>query len=207
MQGHANDFVSVSEHCDDCILFLYKGNSHREVSVLCAGRHLLWADVVYVRYFLFDIAGVLVVATIYLMLVKKLKWKQTLMQAVPLGILAVPLIAMQLVNMRMTPRFSFLWTDFVPLAWYRTGETSLANVVDNLDLFKILLVDSDLLRHSAFLDYGTMYYFSIPLVIYGPAYLSPQRSVMSSITLTIPIMMAGRYIYRLRMTIMYIMIS
>lgn len=119
----------------------------------------------------------LIVATIYLILVKRFKWKQTLMLAVPLGILASPLIVMQLVNMRVIPQFSFLWTDFVPLAWYRSGEMSLANVIDNLDLFKRLLVDPDLLRHSAFPGYGTMYFFSIPLVIYGLAICVKQTIV------------------------------
>ena len=111
----------------------------------------------------------LIIATLYLMIVREFKWKQTLTLVVPLGILATPLIVMQLVNMRVIPQFSFLWTDFVPLPWYRTNEMGLSNVVDNLDLFKILLVDEDLLRHSSFPGYGTMYFFSIPLVIYGLA--------------------------------------
>ena len=111
----------------------------------------------------------LMIATIYLMLVRAFKWKQTIIMAIPLGVLAAPLIVMQLVNMRIVPQFSFLWTDFVPLAWYRSNEMSLANIVSNLDLFKILLVDEDLLRHSSFPGYGTMYFFSIPLIIYGLA--------------------------------------
>lgn len=111
----------------------------------------------------------LVIATLYLMLVHRFQWKQTLALAIPLAILATPLIMMQLVNMHIIPQFSFLLTDFVPLSWYRTNEMSFSNIIDNLDLFKILLVDSDLLRHSAFPGYGTMYYFSIPLILYGMA--------------------------------------
>lgn len=111
----------------------------------------------------------LIIATLYLIFVKKFKWKQTFALAIPLVLLATPLAVMQLVNMRIIPQFSFLWMDFIPLSWYRSNEMGLANVIDNLDLFKILLVDSDLLRHSAFPGYGTMYYFSIPLVIYGLA--------------------------------------
>lgn len=111
----------------------------------------------------------LAVATLYLIWVRRFRWKQTIVMAIPLALLAAPLILMQLVNMRVIPQFSFLFTDFIPLSWYRTNEMSLANIADNLDLFKILLVDSDLLRHTAFPGYGSMYYFSIPLVLYGLA--------------------------------------
>lgn len=161
----------------DCNLFLsivtiafyfYIKAVHTEKYYLYFLAGLFWGLTLYTYVISYLIIPIfLILSTLYLIFVRKFKWIQTFTLAVPLGLLATPLILMQLVNMHIIPQFSFLFTDFVPLPWYRTNEISLANIVANLDLLKILLVDSDLLRHSAFPGYGTMYYFSIPLVLYG----------------------------------------
>lgn len=163
----------------DCNLFLsvvtvaflfYIKAIHTEKTRYYLLAGVFWGITLYTYVISYIIIPVfLITSTIYLIYVKKFKFKQTVILAIPLAILALPLILMQLVNMGILSQFSFLFSDFIPLSWYRSNELGLANIMDNLDLFKILLVDSNLLQHTSFPGYGTMYYFTIPLILYGLA--------------------------------------
>lgn len=111
----------------------------------------------------------LIFATLYLMWVKKFSIKKTILLAIPLILMATPLVLFQLVNLGLIPEFSLLLSDYRKLPDARGAEVSLSYIPMNLLLIKKLLFGGDILYHNAVPEYGTMYTFSIPLMIYGLA--------------------------------------
>lgn len=109
----------------------------------------------------------LITSTLYLIWVKKFSFKRTIVLIIPLIILAMPLILFQLVNMRVLPEFRFLFTELKRLPGYRGGEISLNNAKQNYFIIKQLLFGTNVLRYNAFPEYGAIYLFSIPLLVYG----------------------------------------
>lgn len=103
---------------------------------------------------------------LYLVRIKKFSLKNILVMGVPLAVLATPLILFQLVNLEVLPEFSFLFTEFKRLPGYRSGDVSFIHIAENWSIIRELLF-GDNLRYNAFPEYGTLYIFSIPLLIYG----------------------------------------
>ncbi len=108
-------------------------------------------------------------STLYLIYVKKFDFKKTIVLAVPFAALGLPLLLMQMINMGICPEFSFLFSDFRKLEWYRGGEFSVANIVKNLPYTGVLLFGGEWLTYNSFYEYGPLYLFSVPLLIYGIA--------------------------------------
>lgn len=109
----------------------------------------------------------LVLATLYLMYIKKFDFLKTVALAVPLFMLAFPLVLMQLINMGICPEFSTFLSDFRALPWYRSGEISFANIWTNIFHIKVLLFGGEWLTYNSLFEYGPLYLFSVPLFIYG----------------------------------------
>lgn len=109
----------------------------------------------------------LFISILYLIYVKKFKFKKIIYLSIPLALLAFPLILMQLINMGLCPEFSFLFSDFKKLLWNRSGEISFANIPTNILHIKVLLLGGEWLTYNSLYEYGPLYLFSIPLFIYG----------------------------------------
>jgi hypothetical protein len=109
----------------------------------------------------------LVISYIYLYLNKKINIKNIIFMLTPMVILALPLVLMLMVNNDFINEFK-LFNIFTisKMKNYRGSEINIKNVINNLYIVKMLLVD-DGLSYNAIKEYGTLYLFSIPLVIYG----------------------------------------
>lgn len=109
----------------------------------------------------------LIASTLYLIYIKRFDLKKTIALVIPLGLLALPLLLMQLINMGICPEFSTWISDFRALPWYRAGEFSFGNFIKNLGYTKVLFVGGEWLTYNSFYEYGPLYLFSLPLVLYG----------------------------------------
>lgn len=118
----------------------------------------------------------LAIVIIYALVTKRMRWMELVALAVPLGLLALPLMLMLAVNQGWlgeisTPFFS------VPKMWfYRGGEFSLWNIGQNLHILAVIF-GCDFLRYNASAKFGTMYYVSVPLVVLGIGLMVRQVAV------------------------------
>lgn len=103
---------------------------------------------------------------IYALYTKRLKLAELFAFAIPLGLLAVPLILMLAINQGIIPEIANRFFSVPKMWFYRGGEFSLANIPHNLNIFNIIF-SQDFLSYNANPTFGTMYYFSIPLVVLG----------------------------------------
>ena len=108
----------------------------------------------------------LAIVFLYSLINKKVTWSECFCFAIPLGILALPLILMLLVNNGIIPEITTPFLSVPEMFFYRGSEFSLSNIFNNWDLFGILF-GTDGLIYNSFGEFGTMYYFSIPFCIYG----------------------------------------
>ena len=112
----------------------------------------------------------LVLIGVYLIIIKKFKWKQVLSLGIPLFIFAIPLIIFNLVNLGFIPEFSTSFCDFKRLPYAREQELGLQNVVDNLVYFKDLFFGGEELTYNVFPEFGTIYAFLLVFMIIGLVY-------------------------------------
>lgn len=109
----------------------------------------------------------LAIALLYALWIKKVNLKSLIGLAIPLGILALPLIMMLLYNNGILENAHFPLFSIPKLWFYRGGEISLRNIPDNLqNMFDILFM-KDFLNYNAITAFGTLYKMSIPLVVFG----------------------------------------
>lgn len=102
---------------------------------------------------------------IYGLTKKEIKLSNILWMGVPLFLMALPLILMLLVNNGYLNEINSFIS--IPKLWqYRGGEFSLRNIPKNLGLF-FTIFGGDWLPYNTFPKFGTLYYISIPLIIYG----------------------------------------
>ncbi len=104
---------------------------------------------------------------VYLIYLKKIRFKQLVAFGIPLAVLGLPLVLYQLVNFRIVEPFYFLVSDYVPLPYSRGSEMSISNIFGNLRYFKELFLGGDELTYNAFPEFGTIYMFLLPLMIIG----------------------------------------
>lgn len=98
---------------------------------------------------------------------KSFNWKRVMAFAIPLGILATPLILVQLVNLLDLPAFRvgpFTITKFIT---YRADEVGAIDFWQNLKnvLFNTLFYDNRTYNSTSL--FGNMYYISIPFIAIG----------------------------------------
>lgn len=112
--------------------------------------------------------GFLIFTIPYLLITKKMKPLQMICFGIPLGILAFPLIMVQLINLLDLEEIQFGFITFTKLFWYRNsdigldhfGWSSVQNCLKSVFLF-------DNIRFASLPEFGTIYYISIPFVLIG----------------------------------------
>lgn len=109
----------------------------------------------------------LIFSTLYLIIIKKFDFRKTCLLVVPLVLFALPLVLYQLVSMGKIPEFTFLGSDFTRLPVYRIGEMKLSNLLGIGMNIRLLLFGNTWITYNAFKEYGAIYLFSVPLVVYG----------------------------------------
>lgn len=108
---------------------------------------------------------------LYLVIMRKINFKQILCWFVPLAILAMPLILVQIVNIFDLPEIKLGSITITKLMVYRKSEISLANInVQSVIRCCKVIFGYDWLRYNSLPEFGTVYYISIPFIIIGFVY-------------------------------------
>lgn len=102
----------------------------------------------------------------YLLWTKKITWKQILIMGIPIALLAIPLVLMLLVNMGLLPEIQLSFTTIPKLPLFRQGEISFRNIMENSHILENLL-SKDGFEFTSIPEYGTIYYLSIPFLLFG----------------------------------------
>jgi len=106
------------------------------------------------------------ITILYALIYKNIKISNILCLGIPLFILALPLMLMLLVNNGIISEIKTSFISIPKMLFYRGSEFSLKNILDNWDIFGIILSNDGWIYNSN-VTYGTMYYISIPFIIYG----------------------------------------
>ena len=107
----------------------------------------------------------LAVVLIYMFYTKKIKFLNIIQLGIPIFILALPLILMIFINNGyMNEIKSFITIQKLPE--YRGAEISISNIKDNLGFIKTIFTN-DGLSYNSLPEFGTVYNFSIFLIILG----------------------------------------
>lgn len=120
------------------------------------------------------------ITALYLLIIKKINWKELFLLAFPVMILAVPLLMMLAVNNGLMDEVKTKFFSIPRLIFYRGSEFRVKNIVENLRfgesniLYRIFVRDG--LIYNVIPAFGTVYYFNIPIILYG-FYLSVKRSI------------------------------
>lgn len=169
-------FIMASRWGFDCNLMLGCATTALYFSVLAVRKSgkryfalagILWGITLY-SYSLswLAIPGFLLICMIYLLYVGKLQWKQIFTMAVPLFVLAVPLLLFVAVNTFELEQIELPFMTITRIPYYRSGSFSLANIKDNLEIYKMLLT-KDVYSFDAIDYYYTLFMVSMPLFVYG----------------------------------------
>ena len=108
--------------------------------------------------------------TIYLLIIKKVKFTNIICMGIPLFLLAFPLMLLLLKNSGiLSSNFHFPFFTIPKLWAYRGGELSFHNILNNLNHFNIFkkLVVNDHLYYNMFPQFGSLYYVSLPFLVVG----------------------------------------
>lgn len=109
----------------------------------------------------------LVLTAVYLLYIRHITLKQVLLLAIPLVVLAFPLILFQLVNFGILKPFTLGISDYLPLPEAREKELGLANIIPNLGYIKDLFLGGEELTYNVMPEFGTIYMFLLPFVLIG----------------------------------------
>ncbi len=113
------------------------------------------------------IPAIIGMVLLFMILLKKIKIKNILAMAIPLGILAIPLILMLVINSGILEKATIPIFSIPKLWFYRGGEISFKNILPNINHIFEILFTKDFLNYNAIEGFGTLYKLSIPLVIFG----------------------------------------
>ncbi len=114
---------------------------------------------------------------LYLLWSGKLKLKQAAAFAIPLAVLAAPLLLFIAVNSGYLEPFRTPLFTIQRMDYFRAGEFSLEFLQGNWGVLPQLL-SSDLVQYNGFAEFGTLYYVSVPFLLAGIV-LSLIRTVKS----------------------------
>ena len=109
---------------------------------------------------------------------KKLSIPCLLVFCIPVGILGLPLVVFQLVNMGKIPEFTLFGIQFKRLYSYRISELSFSRAIPKLLYVVKGMIGADELSYNAFHEFGPFYLCTVPLVIYG-AFMAIRDMVIS----------------------------
>lgn len=119
----------------------------------------------------FIVLPIMIILTgIYMIILKRFKWKQVLALAIPLFLLAIPLIIFNLVDLRIISEIHTSIFDIVPLDEQRESELAISNIPQNLLFFKDLFFGGEELTYNVLPEFGTVYSFSIIFLLIGLYY-------------------------------------
>ena len=104
----------------------------------------------------------LITTIIYLLINKKIRIKQILFLLIPIFIISIPLIIFILVNYGILNEFLI----FKKLPEFRNSEIGFKYLIDNI-LMIVSLLSHDFIKYNSVKYFGTIFYISIPLLIYG----------------------------------------
>lgn len=104
---------------------------------------------------------------IYLIYLKKISGKNTIIFLISLGFLAMPLILVQIVNRFGLGEFKMGIFTITKLLSYRSDEISLFNFWHNLPILIKCILGYDWLPYNGFKTYGNVYWISIPFILIG----------------------------------------
>ncbi len=126
------------------------------------------------------VPALLAISLIYLLIIKKISWKNIIALGIPLFILAIPLMLMLAINNGLIGEIRTRFITIPQLISYGVSEVGLINMINCLkfgpnNVFYNLFVNDNLL-YNVVPAFGTIYYISIPLFIYGLV-LSVKRCV------------------------------
>ena len=103
----------------------------------------------------------------YMLYVKKIKISDITVFAIPLAIIATPLILYMLVNMGVLQEIKTPYMSILEMWTFRIGEVNFNNILQNfINMFKCIFA-FDINYYNAFPTTGTLYYISIPFAILG----------------------------------------
>lgn len=119
---------------------------------------------------------------VYLLIIKKITWKNIIALGIPLFFLALPLMLMLAINNGLIEEIRTRFFTIPQLISYGVTEVGLVNMFNCLkpgpnNVFYNLFVNDNLL-YNVVPAFGTIYYVSIPLFLYG-LYLSVKRFIKS----------------------------
>lgn len=111
------------------------------------------------------------ISVIYLLVIKKITLGNLLAMACPLFLLAVPLMLMLAINFGFIGEIRTRYFSIPKLPEFRAGDVSLQYILESLsftdkNLFYRFFCN-DFLVYNVIPEYGTMYYLSIPLILFG----------------------------------------
>ena len=164
-----------------CSLFYFAVLSEKTICYIISG--LVFGLTLYSYSVSYVIIPVFIgVNLIFLLIINKTKWRQIFALSIPLFILALPLILMIAVNNDYFPEIRTRFFSVPKLESYSASVINLHNIVDNLrinstNIFYRMFVD-DFLIYNVIPKFGTMYYISIPLILYG-FFLSVKKLIHS----------------------------
>lgn len=104
----------------------------------------------------------LITTIIYLFINKKINIKQILFLLIPIFIISIPLILFILVNYGILNEFLI----FKKLPEFRNSEIGFKYIIDNI-LMIVSLLSHDYIKYNSIKYFGTIFYISIPILIYG----------------------------------------
>lgn len=119
----------------------------------------------------------LLLTLLYLWRTGKLEWRKFIAMGGIIFVLAIPLFLFLAVQNGFIEEIKMTYFSVPKLPMYRSGEITLANLPNNLYMLKNLLT-FDWLAYTALPEFGTVYYISIPLVLYG-LFLSIKTTIAS----------------------------
>lgn len=108
----------------------------------------------------------LVFSFLYSLVVKKFSFKKWVVMGIPMGLLASPLIAIQLINLWDLPEMQLGPFTLTKLPGYRVGELG-SFQFSNLKSAIATLFTNDIWAYNSIPKFSNLYWISIPLVIIG----------------------------------------
>lgn len=128
------------------------------------------------------VPALLGISLVYLLFIKKITWKNIIALGIPLFVLAVPLMLMLAINNGLIGEIRTRFFTIPQLISYGVTEVGLINMINCLkfgpnNVFYNLFVNDNLL-YNVVPKFGTIYYVSIPLFLYGMV-LSIKRCIRS----------------------------
>lgn len=161
---NANQMLYV---CSVMLYFLIRGIKYDKLrdyilSGIFFGLSLLTYHLSYIMMPLFFI-----LAFVYLIIVKKFKWRNAFGAFIPFAVIGMPTFIEQLINLGLVKPFSFLGSDYPKLTSYRVGEIAPVNLVNNIGNIIPLIFGDPTYNYNSVREFGTVYWTMIPLLLTG----------------------------------------